>query len=62
MVSAKSLAWSAVAIEQDVIGEAVGIQEPIMAAFGGFRIFEVGRKEMVGKPTGSLPGYLQAFE
>lgn len=63
MISANSLASQAIHVEQDVLGEAVGIQDQIMAAYGGLRIIEMGPKRNWSVSQLTLPSdYLQAFE
>ncbi|MBF0240375.1 MAG: kinase [SAR324 cluster bacterium] len=42
MVSQRQLADEAIHVEQTLIGENVGIQDQIMAAFGGLQIIEMG--------------------
>ena len=42
MVSPKQLAEEAIHVEQEILGESVGVQDQIMAAHGGFRLLELG--------------------
>jgi D-glycero-alpha-D-manno-heptose-7-phosphate kinase len=42
LVETKRLAQQAIEIEKDILGEAVGVQDQIMAAHGGIRIIEMG--------------------
>jgi D-glycero-alpha-D-manno-heptose-7-phosphate kinase len=42
MVSKRTLAEQAIHVEQNVIGENVGIQDQTMAAYGGMQIIEMG--------------------
>ena len=42
MVSPRQLAEEAIHVEQDLLGESVGVQDQIMAAHGGFRLLELG--------------------
>jgi D-glycero-alpha-D-manno-heptose-7-phosphate kinase len=42
MVSPKQLAEEAIHVEQELLGESVGVQDQIMAAHGGFRILDLG--------------------
>ena len=63
MISANSLASQAIHVEQNVLGEAVGIQDQIMAAYGGLRIIEMGPTRNWSVSQLTLPSdYLQAFE
>ena len=43
MVKPKKLAEEAIHVEQNLIGESVGVQDQIMAAHGGFRWLEFGK-------------------
>ena len=42
MVSPRQLAEEAIHVEQQLLGESVGVQDQIMAAHGGFRFLELG--------------------
>ncbi len=42
MVSPKQLAEEAIHVEQNLLGESVGVQDQIMAAHGGIRLIELG--------------------
>lgn len=42
MVDKRDLAEQAIYVEQKLLGESVGVQDQIMAAYGGFRIIELG--------------------
>jgi len=42
MINSRNLAIQAIEIEQKKLGESVGIQDQIMAAYGGLRIIEMG--------------------
>lgn len=42
MISPTKLAEEAIQVEQQVLGESVGVQDQIMAAHGGFRLLELG--------------------
>ena len=42
MVSRKQLAEEAIHVEQKLLGEFVGVQDQIMASYGGFRLLELG--------------------
>jgi D-glycero-alpha-D-manno-heptose-7-phosphate kinase len=63
MRSNKQLAAEAIHVEQNLIQEEVGIQDQIMASYGGLRIIEMGPG--VGysvKPLFVAPDYLKALE
>jgi D-glycero-alpha-D-manno-heptose-7-phosphate kinase len=61
MVDKRELAEQAIHVEQELLGESVGVQDQIMAAYGGFQIIELGRgpkwqtRELVA-PTDYPPG------
>ena len=42
MVDKRELAEQAIHVEQKLLGESVGVQDQIMAAYGGFQIIELG--------------------
>ncbi len=63
MISAKALASQAIHVEQVVLGEAVGIQDQIMASYGGLRIIEMGPQNNWSVRHLPLPSeYLRLFE
>jgi D-glycero-alpha-D-manno-heptose-7-phosphate kinase len=63
MVTKETLANEAIMIEQDWIGEDVGIQDQIMAAHGGLKIIEMGPKDQYSvRPMILPPEYLKAIE
>ncbi|MBF0351794.1 MAG: kinase [SAR324 cluster bacterium] len=63
MVSQRQLADEAIHVEQRLIGEHVGIQDQIMAAFGGMQIIEMGPGDRyTTRPLILPPDYLNALE
>ena len=63
MVSPKQLAEEAIHVEQNLLGESVGVQDQIMAAHGGFRILKLGPGPMWSVKEIILPqDYLLALE
>lgn len=63
MVSPRQLAEEAIHVEQQILGESVGIQDQIMAAHGGFRLLELGTGPNWTVKSLLLPtDYLRALE
>ena len=63
MVSPRQLAEEAIHVEQQLLGESVGVQDQIMAAHGGFRILELGSGSTWSVKNLLLPkDYLLALE
>mgnify|MGYP000324320901 CR=1 FL=1 len=63
MVTQKTLADEAIHVEHDLMGEHVGIQDQIIAAFGGLRVIEMGPGNAYKvTPLILPPDYLRAFE
>lgn len=63
MVSPEQLATEAIEVEQHLLKESVGVQDQIMAAYGGFRLIELGPGNHWHVKNILLPKeYLQALE
>ena len=63
MIPHHQLAKEAIYVEQQLIGEDVGIQDQIMAAYGGLQIIEMGPgPNFIVKPLIISPAYLKALE
>ena len=63
MVSPQQLAEEAIHVEQQILGESVGVQDQIMAAHGGFRLLELGTGPNWAVKSLLLPtDYLRALE
>jgi len=63
MVSPQELAEEAIYVEQQLLGESVGVQDQIIAAHGGFRILELGPGSTWSVKNLLLPkDYLLALE
>jgi len=63
MITKKELADEAIKLEQEVMGEDVGIQDQILASFGGFQVLEMGPGDQYNLSPLLLPfDYLQNFE
>ena len=63
MVSPRKLAEEAIHVEQQLLGESVGVQDQIMAAHGGFRFLELGPGPTWSIKNLLLPkDYLHALE
>jgi D-glycero-alpha-D-manno-heptose-7-phosphate kinase len=61
--SERELADEAIHVEQDLIGEDVGIQDQVIAAYGGVRLLEIKPGgEYVAKPLILSPDYLKELE
>jgi len=63
MITKKELADEAIKLEQEVMGEDVGIQDQILASHGGFQVLEMGPGDQYNVSPLLLPSdYLQDFE
>ena len=63
MVSPRQLAEEAIHVEQQLLGECVGVQDQIIAAHGGFRLLELGPGSTWSAKNLLLPkDYLRALE
>ena len=63
MVTQKTLAEEAIKVEQELIGENVGIQDQIMAAYGGLQVIKMGPDpHFMVQPLIVSPEYLHALE
>ncbi len=63
MVSQRQLTEEAIDVEQNLLGESVGVQDQIMAAHGGFRLLELGPGPKWVVKNIILPkDYLRSFE
>ena len=63
MISPGQLAEEAIHVEQNLLGESVGVQDQIMAAHGGFRMLELGPGPSWTEKSLLLPtDYLNALE
>ncbi len=56
------LAMKAINIEQNVIGESVGVQDQIMAAYGGIKVIELSGANMNVRDLKISDGYVDDFE
>ena len=54
MVNSAKLASDAIHVEQNIIGESVGVQDQIMASYGGLRLLELGLVIVHSVPTANL--------
>ena len=62
-ITAEALAQEAIHVEQNILGESVGIQDQIMAAHGGLRVTDMGPgKAWDARPVVVPPDYLLEFE
>ena len=62
-ITPETLAREAIHVEQNILGESVGIQDQIMAAHGGLRVTDMGPgKAWDARPVVVPPEYLQTFE
>ena len=63
MVSPRQLSEEAIHVEQKLLGESVGVQDQIMAAYGGFRILNFGTGQKWTVKSLLLPkDYLSSLE
>ena len=63
MVTPKTLADEAIKVEQELIGENVGIQDQIMAAYGGLQVIKMGPgPDYLVQPLIVSPEYLNTLE
>jgi len=56
------LAMEAINIEQNVIGESVGVQDQIMAAYGGIKVIELSGANMKVRDLRIRDSYVEDFE
>jgi D-glycero-alpha-D-manno-heptose-7-phosphate kinase len=63
MISKEKLAQLAIHVEQNMIGESVGIQDQIMASYGGIRVIQMGPgNKWVSEPLVLSDDYMKEFE
>ena len=63
MISKEKLAQLAIHVEQNMIGESVGIQDQIMASYGGIRVIQMGpENKWVSEPLVLSDDYMKEFE
>jgi D-glycero-alpha-D-manno-heptose-7-phosphate kinase len=63
MVDKRELAEQAIHVEQKVLGESVGVQDQIMAAYGGLQLIELGRGDRWQAQEMIVPGsYLDSIQ
>jgi D-glycero-alpha-D-manno-heptose-7-phosphate kinase len=56
------LASSAIDVEQNFIGESVGVQDQIMAAYGGVRVIELHEDDIIVRDLRTPESYLDGLE
>ena len=56
------LASSAIDVEQNFIGESVGVQDQIMAAYGGVRVIELHEDDIIVRDLRTPQSYLEGLE
>jgi D-glycero-alpha-D-manno-heptose-7-phosphate kinase len=62
-VSPQQLAAEAIHVEQNILQEAVGIQDQVTAAFGGMRVLDMGPdREWISRPLAVSQAYRRHFE
>ena len=63
LIETNVLAEQSIEIEKDILGEAVGVQDQIMAAHGGIRIIDMGpNSELSSTPLFLSHDYIKYFE